>query len=194
MKHLISILRIWLSSMYLYSAVMKFLNYSSSAQMIEGYKVLPPQLSRKLGFALPWTELLSGIALLSSRWLRLGSAISSLLGGSFFYASYNVLKRNDQVPCGCSGANSSLVDQSTLRRGLVITFSSLLLFFTSQQEEEVLPRFLVLLSIALPILPPLNVLVHRYQQKYQEALQAQRKKEKIEELTTLLGAQPPIAS
>ncbi len=193
MKYVVSIIRVWLSSMYLYSGFMKLMNYSTTVDMVGRYKVLPPQLNRKVGFVLPWTEIFSGIALLSGRWFRLGSTVSSLLGGSFFYASYNVLKRNEPVPCGCSGSSSSMVDQTTLRRGLVITFSSLLLLFTGGREKGSLPKLIVFLSIVLPLLIPLTMFIRRRQHNYQEELETQRKKEKIEELATLLSTQPLTA-
>lgn len=133
MARLATVFRLWLSSMFIYSAGLKLASYDRAGSLVKAYKLLPQPVATVAGFALPWTELLTAMSLLLGRLYPLGPLSSASLGASFAYGSYDVLRRKADVPCGCTGQSRDRVDRTTLVRACAITVSSLLILGTRQR-------------------------------------------------------------
>src|SRR3954464_5235665 len=79
------ILRVVLGAIFVYAAWVKLrLPWQLFAMSIDSYQILPESLVELLARTLPWLELLRGLALVAGGWLRVSSAVTSLLLVTFF--------------------------------------------------------------------------------------------------------------
>jgi len=77
--------RVALGVIFVYAAWIKLsLPWQLFAMSIDSYQLLPPGLVELLARTLPWFELLLGFLLIAGRWLRITSAVTSLLLLVFF--------------------------------------------------------------------------------------------------------------
>ena len=140
MGTIITMLRFWLGSMFLYSSGLKLANYSRATKSVENYRILPREANTIVGISLPWLELLAGILTLKGHPRLVGPIITGILGASFTYASNHTLQRKAVIPCGCNGTGHDKVNSITLLRAITITLSSLLLLLAGQKSTEQLPK------------------------------------------------------
>jgi uncharacterized membrane protein YphA (DoxX/SURF4 family) len=95
------LLRIALGLVFIYSSWSKISDPPGFAEMIWNYRILPGLLVNPVAIALPWLELLAGLALLSG-FIRKGAAL--LAAGMlivFITALATDLVRGIAVDCGC---------------------------------------------------------------------------------------------
>lgn len=119
------IIMAWLGSMFVYSAGLKIAHYDTASSLIKPYRVLPPRIGVVAGLVLPFVELLTGILLLLGFLFPTGPMLGVILGITFAYASFRVLRRGANIPCGCAGATQDRVTWTTFIRALFITAASL---------------------------------------------------------------------
>lgn len=115
---------VWLGSMFIYSAALKFARYDSAAKSLTQYAILPGRSAVVIGYLLPWAELIAGGLLLLAPGAAAGIT-SALLGASFTVASADALRRGVPAPCGCAGRNDDPVTLATSVRGVAIIVASL---------------------------------------------------------------------
>lgn len=127
MEPLSGLLTVWLGTMFVYSAGLKFTRYDRAHSLLAPYRILPRRLAAAAGLALPWAELLAGLLLLLDLLAPGGPLLSLFLGASFAYAAASALLRRAKVPCGCTGSDRDAVGRATLLRALTIVASSSLL-------------------------------------------------------------------
>jgi len=73
-------LRVALGAVFVYAAWTKLRQpWELFAMSIDAYKVLPYWAVLAVARALPWAEMLIGLALMAGRWLRVSAGAASLL-------------------------------------------------------------------------------------------------------------------
>lgn len=142
----------WLGSMFVYSAGLKLAHYDRAGSFTKPYRILPPYVNTAVGLLLPWAELSAGMLLLVGLLFPVGQLLGAALGVSFAYASFRVLHRGADVPCGCTGSAEDRVNRTTLIRAIFITAFSLLLS-TNLLEPAHLPLLLVIPIVLVSLLP-----------------------------------------
>ncbi len=191
-KFVSTLLRLWLGSLFVYSASLKLVRYKNAGKTVRLYGVLPAHLGNATGFALPWVELTTGLSLMFGRSYILGPVLGTLLGSSFTYASYNVLQRKIDIPCNCTGSIDERVTGLTLNRGVAITFCGLLLLSLGKRNYVRLPTLPVLAGTGVSLLPSVLVLYRTFQHSQFHKKQIQRKNLMIEQLAQIL-TEPPAS-
>lgn len=155
------LLTMWLGTMFTYSASMKLVHYDLQASLLAPYRILPRSFAVAGGLALPWVELLAGVALLFGLFPPIGALLSAGLGASFACGTGWVLVRGAKVPCGCAGAGSGIVGRGTLVRALMIIAGSLLALALSPSG---LPPPVAACACAIAGAPSTLVLRQRHRQ------------------------------
>jgi putative oxidoreductase len=92
-----------IGGIFIYAGVIKALDPVGFAGDIDNYKMLPWAISVRLGFYLPWLEILCGLALVTRRLYFGGLAILTALISLFIVASIAAKIRGIDITCGCFG-------------------------------------------------------------------------------------------
>ncbi len=96
-----AVCRLALGTLFIYTAFPKLLHPGEFARLVNGYRVLHPDLVNLAGITIPWVELVAGALLVlgvvpQSAALTLGT----LLAG-FMVAGFLALARGLEISCGC---------------------------------------------------------------------------------------------
>jgi len=96
-----AICRLLLGGIFLYAACPKLLHPAEFALLVNGYRLLHPDLVNLAGITLPWVELIAGALLVlgvlpQSAALVAGGLLVAFIGGGFL-----ALMRGLQIECGC---------------------------------------------------------------------------------------------
>jgi uncharacterized membrane protein YphA (DoxX/SURF4 family) len=103
-------MQIAVGAIFVAAALPKIADPPSFAHMIYNYRILPGGLINISALAMPWVELLAGIALILGVWTRPARWIVTLLLVAFMIAISINLGRDNAIDCGCfdvSAANKS---------------------------------------------------------------------------------------
>lgn len=128
--------RILLGLVFIAAALPKIGDPPAYAKAIWAYQLVPGRLLNPMALALPWLELVCGLALVLGVWIRAAGVWIAALLLSFTLALSVNLGRRHPVDCGCFGATAPrteaerLVDMrwSVLRdAGLLLLCAQLLL-------------------------------------------------------------------
>ena len=93
--------QIALGLLFVVAALPKLADPPSFAHMIYNYRILPGPLVNLAALAMPWAELLMGIALICGIWRRTAALLVGALLVVFILAiSWNLLRGN-AIDCGC---------------------------------------------------------------------------------------------
>ena len=90
-----------LGAIFFIAALPKVADPPSFAHMIYNYRLLPGALVNALALAMPWVEILAGLALLLGFWRREAAIVVGLLVLVFIAAIGFNLARGHAVDCGC---------------------------------------------------------------------------------------------
>ncbi len=143
-----------------------------------------------VGFLLPWAELVAGLFLLLGFLFPAGPLVAAALGASFAYASFRVLRRGADVPCGCTGNAKDRVNRTTLIRGAFITASSLFLLSADGLNPSPLSLALVAILILASLLPAAVGAYRRVRALQWHKRQALHLQEELERARRILNASP----
>jgi putative oxidoreductase len=117
-------LRVALGVIFVYAAWIKLsLPWQLFAMSIDSYQLLPPGLVELLARTLPWFELLLGVLLILGRWLRITSAVTSLLLLVFFSLIVRAAVKGQEISCGCFGPGETISWKTMLRDGSMLAGS-----------------------------------------------------------------------
>lgn len=185
-----TIARVWLGSMFFYTAGLKLVWYDRNGCHVKAYQLLHESLAPTVGFLLMFAEFLTGITLFTGWFFPLGPLLGTLLGASFAYASLKVLMRKGDVPCGCAGTSKSRVNWTTLIRALCIVAFCVFVFLFDQRGGVVFQPAAIFLVILISLLPAGLALLNRMRSIRLYRQRVQRDKEEIARLRRLLATQP----
>ena len=103
-----------LGAIFIIAALPKIADPPSFAHMIYNYRILPAGLINISALAMPWVELLCGLALIIGVWRRPALVIIGLMLVVFIAAIGVNLARENAIDCGCfdvSRANRSVEER-----------------------------------------------------------------------------------
>jgi putative oxidoreductase len=126
--------QIALGLFFVVAALPKLVDPPSFAHMVYNYRLVPGPLVNLMALAMPWLELLAGLALVAGIWTRTSVALVGALLLVFVGAIGINLARANAIDCGCfdvTAANRS-VDERLADMRLVVLRDTGMLFMAAQ--------------------------------------------------------------
>jgi uncharacterized membrane protein YphA (DoxX/SURF4 family) len=117
-RHLASIIRIGLGTVFIYAGALKATTIVAFAGNIAAYQLLPYTANYVVAAVLPWLEIICGLLLIVGIRIRAASALIILLNAVFIVALSAALIRGLDIDCGCfkqGGAGKTTAWQALLR-------------------------------------------------------------------------------
>jgi uncharacterized membrane protein YphA (DoxX/SURF4 family) len=129
-KHFQLITRMILGAVFMYASFDKLANAQAFADVISNYKMLPVQLVNPLAIFLPWVELITGLFLITGKWVKGSLLIYTTLLVIFIIALAQALLRGLDISCGCFSVKPSSTSEVWLRliEDIVLLFVSVYLY------------------------------------------------------------------
>jgi uncharacterized membrane protein YphA (DoxX/SURF4 family) len=93
--------QIALGALFVAAALPKIVDPPSFAHMVYNYRLLPGPLVNPTALAMPWAELMMGIALVCGIWRRTAASLVGALLLLFIGAIAFNLLRGNAIDCGC---------------------------------------------------------------------------------------------
>ena len=106
MNWLEGVCRVGLGSLFLYSAFSKIGDPGLFATMVMKYEILPEYMVGLFSLTLPMVELLSGLALVCTKWLRESALLVTGQLVMFLIALIIAVARGLEIDCGCFGISA----------------------------------------------------------------------------------------
>jgi len=130
--------RLSISFFLLPAASGKLLHYRRFVEGVIDYQVLPSNISRVVGWVVPWVEIYISLALISGFRLSQAGLFASFLFLSFMVAIALNLSRGRAIDCNCfSLAGTNLIGWGTVaRNALLFIMASTVAFVSSQGSME----------------------------------------------------------
>lgn len=119
-----------LGAIYMYASFDKLANAQAFADVISNYQMLPVQLVNPLAIFLPWVELITGLFLITGKWVKGSLLIYTTLLIIFTIALAQALIRGLDISCGCFSVKPSSTSEVWLRliEDIVLLFVSVNLY------------------------------------------------------------------
>lgn len=121
--------QIALGLFFVVAALPKLVDPPSFAHMIYNYRLVPGAFVNILALAMPWLELLAGLALILGIWTRTAAALVGALLLVFVCAIALNLARGNAIDCGCfdvTAANRSVPERLADMRLVVLRDAGML--------------------------------------------------------------------
>jgi uncharacterized membrane protein YphA (DoxX/SURF4 family) len=140
--------QIALGLFFVVAALPKVADPPSFAHMIYNYRLLPGPLVNLAALAMPWAELLTGIALICGIWRRTAACLVGTLLFVFIVAISINLLRGNAIDCGCfdvADAGKSVAERLHDMRMVIVRDVGMLLLVVqglvgARRTEEDLAR------------------------------------------------------
>lgn len=97
------LLRLALGGLYVFAGIIKLQGPLDFSMSVMAFKILPDHLAQLATFAIPWTEVICGVALIAGWWTRASALVLAVLTAVFIAGIASVLERGLSVNCGCFG-------------------------------------------------------------------------------------------
>lgn len=138
-KYIALAARIILGAVFMYASFDKMANPEAFANIIDNYHLLPYQLVNGLAIFLPWLEFITGLFLITGKWIKASLTIYNVLLVVFIIALAQALIRGLDISCGCFSVNPSSTSEVWLRviEDIGLLFVSLMLFKYTKDEDTV---------------------------------------------------------
>ncbi len=101
-----AVARVGLGALFVYSALAKLDDPGEFAYSVSRYRMLPEFVLGMFSLAMPTLELLAGLALLFTRWMREAALLVFGMMAMFIIALSQALFRGLEISCGCFGVPS----------------------------------------------------------------------------------------
>ena len=136
-KYFAASVRIILGAIFVYASLDKIANPQAFADIINNYRVLPVQLVNPLAIFLPWLEFITGLFMISGKWVKGSLLIYSTLLVIFIIALSQALIRGLDISCGCFSVQPTTTSNVWLRiiEDLIMLFFSVKLYRSSLQQN-----------------------------------------------------------
>ncbi|MBR4617119.1 MAG: DoxX family membrane protein, partial [Kiritimatiellae bacterium] len=106
MQGLEFVCRLGLGALFIYSALAKISDPDEFAYSVSRYEMLPGFTIGLFSLTMPMLELLAGVAMLFTKWLRESALLVSGMLAMFIVALTQALVRGLDISCGCFGVPS----------------------------------------------------------------------------------------
>ena len=100
--------RLGLAAVWLYAGASKVTDLAASGRAVNAYQVMPYDLAKVVGAALPFIEIALGLLLLAGLATRLVAAISAVVLAVFIAGIVSGWARGLAIDCGCFGGGGEL--------------------------------------------------------------------------------------
>lgn len=87
-----------------------------AARAVQAYDVMPFEVARWVGYALPWVEIVIGVLLVLGLFTRVSATIGTLLMVAFVIGIAQAWARGLSIDCGCFGGGGQ-IDASQTKYG-----------------------------------------------------------------------------
>lgn len=111
--HLGLLARLVLGVVLLVAGGLKIGNPLGAARAVQAYDVLPFEMARYVGYALPWVEIVVGVLLVLGLFTRISAVIGSLLMLAFVIGIAQAWARGLTIDCGCFGGGGQVASNDT---------------------------------------------------------------------------------
>lgn len=99
-------LRLVLGGLFVFAGIIKLNDPQQFVFSIIAFDLFPKHADhavKLLAFAVPWTEIITGVLLILGLWTRPAALVVSLMLASFVFGISSVMWRGLDVTCGCFG-------------------------------------------------------------------------------------------
>jgi uncharacterized membrane protein YphA (DoxX/SURF4 family) len=136
-KNFVIASRIILGGVFMYASFDKMANPQAFADIIDNYRILPVQLVNPLAIFLPWIEFITGLFLITGKWVKGSLLLYSTLLIIFIAGLSQALIRGLDISCGCFSVKPSSTSDVWLRiiEDLIMLFFSINLFRYCPEEN-----------------------------------------------------------
>lgn len=129
-QYLVFIFRLLLGGVFLISSLGKMVDIERySVDAVYNFGVLPMELARPFGLAMPFIELAVALGLLFGILTRLSALGSGLMSIAFFIAKAIVLSEGREIDCGCFGAIVETLASVTIYMDIPMVLFSFFIIF-----------------------------------------------------------------
>lgn len=111
--HVGLVARLVLGVVLLVAGGLKVGNPLGAARAVQAYDVLPFELARWVGYALPWVEIVVGLLLVLGLFTRVSALIGTLLMLAFVVGIAQAWARGLTIDCGCFGGGGQVAADET---------------------------------------------------------------------------------
>ncbi len=138
-KYIVIAARTVLGAVFMYASFDKMANPEAFANIVDNYHLLPYQLVNALAIFLPWLEFITGLFLITGKWVKASLLIYNVLLVVFIIALSQALIRGLDISCGCFSVNPSTTSEVWLRiiEDIILLFFSFMLYKYSKDEINV---------------------------------------------------------
>lgn len=105
--------RLLLGGVLLVAGALKVGNPGESVLAVRAYRLLPYELTDVVGYALPFGEIVLGLALITGTFTRVSGALGALLMLAFIIAIASAWARGLTLDCGCFGGGGTIEPAKT---------------------------------------------------------------------------------
>lgn len=105
--------RLVLGVVLLVAGGLKIGNPLGAARAVQAYDVLPFEMARYVGYALPWLEVMMGILLILGLFTRISAWVGTLLMFAFVIGISQAWARGLTIDCGCFGGGGEVTAAET---------------------------------------------------------------------------------
>ncbi|HEX6967408.1 MAG TPA: MauE/DoxX family redox-associated membrane protein [Micromonosporaceae bacterium] len=103
-----TVVRLGLAAVWLYAGASKVGDLAASGRAVHAYQLMPYEVAKVVGAALPFVELGLGVLLLLGVATRLSAVVSTLLLVAFIVGIVSAWARDLAIDCGCFGTGGEL--------------------------------------------------------------------------------------
>lgn len=105
--------RLVLGVVLVVAGALKVGNPLGAARAVQAYDVLPFELARWIGYALPWVEIVVGVLLVLGLFTRVSAVIGTVLMLAFVIGIAQAWARGLSIDCGCFGGGGQVTPEQT---------------------------------------------------------------------------------
>jgi len=105
--------RLILGVVLIVAGALKVTSPAVSARAVNAFQILPYDVARYVGYALPVVEILVGVLLVTGLFTRMSAAVGGLLMLAFLVGIISAWVRGLNIDCGCFGGGGSIAASQT---------------------------------------------------------------------------------
>ncbi|WP_338747793.1 MauE/DoxX family redox-associated membrane protein [Janibacter alittae] len=105
--------RLALGGVLLVAGGLKLGNPRGAARAVQGYDVMPFEVAKYIGYALPWIEVIIGLLLVLGLFTRINALLGTLLMAAFVIGIAQAWARGLTIDCGCFGGGGDVAADET---------------------------------------------------------------------------------
>lgn len=111
--HVGLVARVVLGVVLLVAGGLKIGNPLGSARAVQAYDVMPFEVAKYIGYALPWLEIVLGLLIVLGLFTRVSALLGGLLMLAFVVGISQAWARGLTIDCGCFGGGGEVASDET---------------------------------------------------------------------------------